>query len=152
MRVRVSAAGQVGWVGKGSYHYSHEQESGHLWPPLPKLWHDIASAAVGEEHPWDCAIINWYDADASLGWHRDLAEKDRSKPIVTISIGDACSWAVRVDDDSPITRTRLESGDITVLEGRTRLALHAVERIIPSPMFNPLRSPGRISITMRVAT
>lgn len=150
MRVRVTAAGMLGWVGDGEYRYSATDSRGELWPAIPEPWVDIADRFAGP-HRWDCAIINWYDPDASLGWHRDQSEVDRSLPIVTISLGDACSWAVRLDEDSPISRTRLDSGAVTLLAGPTRMALHTVERIIPSPMFSPLKSRGRVSITLRVA-
>lgn len=150
MRVRVSAAGKLGWVGDGAYRYSDRQANGDEWPILPLRWAKIADDVAGKKHPWDSAIINWYDPDAALGWHRDLAEATRG-PIVTISLGDACSWAVRLDDESPISRTRLESGDVTLLDGPTRLHLHTVERIIPAPLFSPLKTRGRVSITIRKA-
>lgn len=151
MRVRVSAAGRLGWVGDGAYRYDERQKDGRPWPAMPEDWSEIATDVAGE-HPWDSAIINWYDEDAALGWHRDQAEIDRSLPIVTISLGDACSWAIRADDRSPITRCRLESGDVTLLAGPTRDYLHTVERIIPAPLLSPLGTTrGRISITIRVA-
>lgn len=100
---------------------------------------------------WDSAIINWYDEDAALGWHRDLAERDRTLPIVTISLGDACSWAIRADESSPVSRCRLESGDVTVLAGPSRGYLHTVERIIAAPLLSPLKARGRLSITLRCA-
>ena len=151
MRVQVSAAGSYGWVGDGAYRYDPVQRDGGEWPAMPARWAKIADAAVGK-HPWDSAILNWYDADASLGWHQDLAERDHTLPIVTISLGDDCSWAVRLDEDSPIHRCQLESGAITVLEGNTRLAYHTIERIIPAPLLSPLGATrGRISITLRVA-
>lgn len=151
MRVRVSAAGSYGWVGDGDYRYDPTQRGGRAWPALPARWTKVADDAVGK-HPWDSAILNWYDADASLGWHQDLAERDHTLPIVTISLGDDCSWALRLDEDSPIHRCQLESGAITVLEGNTRLAYHTIERIIPAPLLSPLGATrGRISITLRVA-
>lgn len=152
MRVQVSAAGSYGWVGDGAYRYDPVQHDGRAWPALPARWARIADDAVGK-HPWDCAILNWYDGDASLGWHQDLAERDLSLPIVTISLGDDCSWAVRLDENSPIHRCQLESGAVTVLEGNSRLAYHTVERIIPAPLLSPLGATrGRISITLRVAS
>lgn len=150
MRVRVTSAGKLGWVGDGAYRYDPTDKAGKPWPPIPHLWTDIASGCAGA-HPWDSAIVNWYDHDAALGWHRDLAERDQTLPIVTISLGDACSWAVRATTDSPASRCRLESGDVTMLAGPTRRYLHTVERIIPAPLLSPLRVPGRISITIRVA-
>lgn len=150
MRVRVSAAGLLGWVGDGAYRYDSVQRDGRPWPAMPDRWLAIATHVAGE-HPWDSAIINWYDEDASLGWHRDQAEQDTSLPIVTISLGDSCSWAIRKHAESPISRCRLETGAVTLLAGPTRNYLHTVERIIPNPLFSPLKTRGRISITIRVA-
>lgn len=154
MRVRVSAAGQLGWVGDGAYRYSPTQADGRPWPTIPVLWRVIADNAAGH-HPWDSAIVNWYDPDAALGWHRDLAEADRSYPIVTISLGDAASWAVAAARGHGVdmtSRTRLESGDVTLLAGESRLYWHTIERTIPAPLFSPLGTTrGRISITLRVA-
>jgi alkylated DNA repair protein (DNA oxidative demethylase) len=163
MRVQVSAAGELGWVGDGAYRYDPHQRDGRPWPPIPALWTAIASRVAGR-HPWDSAIVNWYDSGAALGWHRDLAEGDHTLPIVTISLGDAASWAVchqRADLGSPcpgvhvesrsVSRVRLESGDVTLLAGESRLYWHTIERIIPAPLFSPLANPGRVSITLRVA-
>jgi alkylated DNA repair protein (DNA oxidative demethylase) len=150
MRVRVSAAGRLGWVGDGAYRYDEAQHDGRPWPEIPDRWRQIADGVAGA-HAWDSAIINWYDEGASLGWHRDQAEHDTSLPIVTISLGDSCSWAVRAHAEAPVSRCRLETGAVTLLAGPTRGYLHTVERIIPSPLFSPLRTRGRISITIRVA-
>lgn len=149
-RVRTSGAGELGWVADGTYRYSATQKNGKPWPPIPSDWTRVANEVAGEQ-PWDSAIINWYDEDASLGWHDDINERDLTKPIVTVSLGDACAWAVREDSSSPIHETRLESGDITVLEGATRSWLHTVKKIVADPLFSPLKTRGRISITLRVA-
>jgi alkylated DNA repair protein (DNA oxidative demethylase) len=117
---------------------------------MPQAWLELANE-IGGDLPWDSAIINWYDENASLGWHQDLNEADLSQPIVTISLGDACSWAIREDKGAPISRIRLESGAVTLLAGPTRGYFHTVERIIPAPLFSPLQEPGRISVTIRVA-
>ena len=151
MRVRVTSAGKLGWVGDGAYRYTDVDAHGKPWPPIPQNWLDLADQAVGTHYPWDSAIINWYDPDASLGWHRDLSEHDLSLPIVTIALGDACSWAIREHEDAPISRCRLESGAVTLLAGPTRGYFHTVERIIAAPLFSPLDKPGRLSITLRVA-
>jgi alkylated DNA repair protein (DNA oxidative demethylase) len=151
MRVRVTAAGELGWTGGPSgYRYSPRDRNGNPWPPMPHNWLALADEIAGR-HAWDSAIVNWYDPDAALGWHRDLAEHDQTLPIVTISLGDAASWAIRADEHSAISRCRLESGDVTLLAGPTRNHLHTIERVIPCPMMNPLSKPGRLSITIRVA-
>lgn len=150
MRIMVSAAGALGWVGDGAYRYDPVDSRGKPWPALPEEWAAVADRVAGR-HPWDSAIINWYPPGSSLGWHRDIHEADRTLPIVTISLGDACSWAIRADEESPVCRCRLETGHVTLLAGEKRLWLHTVERVIRSPMFSPLGGPGRLSITIRVA-
>jgi alkylated DNA repair protein (DNA oxidative demethylase) len=152
MRVRVSAAGKLGWVGDGAYRYDDRDSRGNQWPAMPAEWSALWRRITGLDTDPDSAIINWYAPDASLGWHLDQAEHDRSLPIVTVSLGDACSWAVRAEEGSKVSRTRLESGAITLLAGSTRNYLHTVERIIAAPMFSPLgHVRGRVSVTMRIA-
>ena len=152
MRVKVSNAGTLGWWGGLGYGYAYypHQPNTQPWPEMPSRWRDLATEIAGD-HSWDCAVINWYAPAAGLGWHRDKSERDTSLPIVTVSLGDACSWAVRRHDEAPVSRCRLESGAITLLVGSTRNYHHTVERIIPTPLFSPLSKRGRISITMRVA-
>jgi len=152
MSVRVTSAGYLGWVGDGDYSYRPTDARGRPWPPIPAEWVEIADRVAGGEHPWDSAILNWYAPGAKLGEHRDLAESDRSWPIVTISLGDAATWTVR-DDAGKLHRARLESGDVTLLcvEDGTRLALHSIDRVISAPLLSPLPRPGRASITLRVA-
>jgi len=150
MRVRVSAAGELGWVGDGEYRYDPVDSRGNAWPRMPGRWSQIANEMAGV-HAWDSAIINWYDEGASLGWHQDKGEKDTSLPIVTISLGDAASWAIRRDGDSPVSRARIGSGAVTLLSGESRGYFHTIERIVAEPLFSPLEVRGRISITIRVA-
>lgn len=151
MRVCVTAAGTLGWVGDGAYRYDRRDFWGNPWPELPREWAAIANDVAGP-HPWDSAIINWYDDKASLGWHCDVSEHDTSLPIVTISLGDCASWAIREErDQGPVSRCKLSSGDVTLLAGPTRNHCHTIERIIPEPLFSPLRARGRVSITLRVA-
>jgi alkylated DNA repair protein (DNA oxidative demethylase) len=177
MSVRMTSAGPLGWVANGGYRYTDRDAKGRPWPAMPEEWREIAELAIGSlclnpphEGPvnWDSAIINWYDVGASLGWHQDKQEHDRTKPIVTISLGDAATWGVEVErthvDEHgrqvvgwERTRARLESGAVTVLAGPLRGASHTIERIISAPMFSPITDkkgavvPGRISITLREA-
>ena len=148
MRVRVSAAGDLGWTADGEYRYDARQKNGNPWPKIPVRWMKKATEIAGD-HPWDSAIINWYEEGASLGLHVDKNERDLTRPIVTFSFGDTCSWAVQYD--GKMHRQRLDSGAITLLGERFRMCPHAVERIIPAPLLSPLRARGRVSVTMRVA-
>jgi len=158
MSVKVSAAGALGWTGSvDGYAYSPTQENGNPWPEIPASWRAIADAAAAAATgkyvavPWDCAIINWYDENAKLGWHQDKSERDREQPIVTISLGDAAMWAIKQFEDSKPSRCQISSGDVTVLAGPTRSYFHTIERVTPEPMFSPLSKRGRVSVTLRVA-
>lgn len=150
MSVRVTCAGELGWVGDGEYRYSPVDSRGRPWPPIPAEWIEIANRVVGREIQWDCAIVNWYRPGAKLGEHADLSERDKTQPIVTISLGDTASWTIRLRAGERVHRCRLESGDVTVLDGPTRLALHSIERVIPSPLLSPIPE-GRLSCTLRRA-
>lgn len=166
MSVRVTAAGDLGWTsGPEGYRYVAEHpETGKPWPAIPRLWTEIADRVIAARQlapvEWDSAIVNFYGPGASLGWHRDQSERDTSQPIVTISLGDAATWAVRRQfyEASETTRCRLESGDVTLLAGASRSWMHTIERVHPSAQgqlfgqpFSPLSGPGRVSITLRRA-
>jgi alkylated DNA repair protein (DNA oxidative demethylase) len=156
MRVRVTSAGRLGWVGDGAYRYTDRDSRGRPWPAMPARWRAIADTVAGA-HAWDSAIVNWYDEGASLGWHQDKNERDLTLPIVTISVGDSARWAVKSTryrmggDSGVVSRCTLLSGDVTLLAGPTRSYFHTIERVIPEPLFSPLPKRGRFSITIRVA-
>jgi alkylated DNA repair protein (DNA oxidative demethylase) len=65
MSVRITNAGDFGWVGDGiSYHYSDKDSRGFPWPRIPGEWIEIADQAVaadprhdGSPTRWDAAII-----------------------------------------------------------------------------------------------
>jgi alkylated DNA repair protein (DNA oxidative demethylase) len=162
MRVRVTSAGSLGWVGDGEYHYTATDSRGRPWPAMPEEWRELSDQAVrldprfdGTVPNWDSAIINCYDEDASLGFHVDRGERKRNRAIVTFSLGAAASWALRTGRG--VSRTRIESGAVTVLGGTLRNAEHSIERIILCPMFSPILDelggvvPERWSITVREA-
>jgi alkylated DNA repair protein (DNA oxidative demethylase) len=188
MSVRITSAGRLGWVADGQYRYTDRDANGNPWPEMLSEWREIADLAIGSlcsvtpyEGPvnWDSAIINWYEPGASLGWHRDRSERDRTKPIVTISLGYAARWAVEVETRGvdehgrPVvgyerSRCRLPSGAVTVLAGDMRGCPHAIEGLVspdddlqgslfgapePSPIVDAkgVVVPGRISITVRQA-
>lgn len=154
MAVRVTAAGRLGWISdEHGYRYvDMDPTTGMPWPHMPWEWVEIANSVVEQEQPWDCAVVNWYGPESNLGFHVDESEHDRSRPVVTIGLGDSAIWAVRSDRESEITSCVVRSGDVTVLEGITRPWIHAITRIIPEPLLSPLGATrGRCSISMRVA-
>lgn len=157
MSVRITNAGDVGWVADDrGYRYQscHPKKGpGHRWPAMPEAWKHLA-----DQHdygaPWDCAHIVWYEPGASLGWHRDKTEHDKSYSIVTISLGDPAVWWVREDEESPATSTTLYSGDVTLMSPSrgTRHHLHRITKIdAGGDLLNPspLAKPGRVALSIR---
>jgi alkylated DNA repair protein (DNA oxidative demethylase) len=148
MSVRISSAGELGWVADGQYRYTDKDSKGRPWPPIPAEWIEISDRAValdprhvGPPPRWDSSIVNWYPPGASLGWHEDKQEHDRRQSIVTISLGFAARWGVEVErqgtDDLgramvswERSRARLPSGAVTVLAGEMRGVPHTIEGLI----------------------
>lgn len=154
MSVKVTAAGELGWLSdeRGYRYVDRDLVTGQSWPHLPWEWVEIANSVVEIPQPWDSAIINWYGPEANLGMHVDNSEADFTRPIVTISLGDSAVWVLRQGDGGSLTSCSVLSGDVTVLDGETRLWPHGITRIIPQPLLSPLGAKrGRVSITLRVA-
>lgn len=156
MSVRITNAGALGWVADDlGYRYTSTNPStGAPWPEIPAPWIELADELAGEPQPWDCAHLVWYGPEARLGWHCDINERDRTRPIVTICLGDDGIWAIREYDGGPVHRTRVISGDCTMLAGPTRGCPHTIERIEPALSLlapSPLLRPGRLAISVRCA-
>ena len=109
-----------------------------------------------ENSPWpdftpDACLINFYAAGAKMGLHQDKDERDFSQPIVTVSLGDAADWLIGGFKRADPTRAfRLESGDVLLMGGESRMRFHGVRKIHPgtSPVAD---LTGRYSLTFRKA-
>ncbi|GEE00971.1 alkylated DNA repair protein [Gordonia spumicola] len=100
----------------------------------------------------DTALVNFYHRDARMGMHQDKDEIS-SAPVVSLSIGDACTFRFgNVENRSrPYTDLRLASGDLFVFGGPARLAFHGVTRVHPSTAPDGCGlDDGRINITLRM--
>ena len=151
MSVRMTSAGRYGWFtdAKG-YRYIDRHPSGTPWPPIPEralaAWRTLVSA---ERLP-DCCLVNHYAAKARMGLHRDADEADFSWPVLSISLGDPAVFRIGGTARTDPTRSMLlESGDVAVLGGATRLAYHGIDRIRFGES-DLLPEGGRINLTLRV--
>lgn len=99
----------------------------------------------------DVALINFYAPTAQMGMHQDRHEVS-SAPIVSLSIGDACTFRFgnTAHRNRPYTDIQLASGDLFVFGGPSRLAFHGVPAIRPgtAPADCGLDS-GRLNLTLR---
>lgn len=104
------------------------------------------------EAAYDIALINFYDADARMGMHRDSDEKSHA-PVVSLSLGDTCVFRFGNTEtrSRPYTDVELRSGDLFVFGGPSRLAHHGVPRVQPGTAPPELGLTGRLNITLRVS-
>lgn len=152
--VRMTNCGPLGWVSdRSGYRYqATHPETGRPWPPIPpmllELWRELAAFP----HPPEACLVNFYDAGAKLGLHRDEDEEEFAAPVLSLSLGDSCLFRIGgLKREDPTRSFRLSSGDVVLLAGRSRLAFHGVDRIYPGSS-TLLDGGGRINLTLRRVT
>ncbi|MEX0285016.1 MAG: alpha-ketoglutarate-dependent dioxygenase AlkB [Paracoccaceae bacterium] len=157
MSVRMSAAGQFGWItDRRGYRYEPQHPAGVAWPAIPAavmaIWSELADCARLPE----CCLINWYSAKARMGLHQDKDEVDFSCPVLSVSLGDDALF--RIGNATRGGRTEsiwLRSGDVAVMGGEARLLYHGIDRLRPgsSSLFSDTYlHGGRVNLTLRVVT
>ncbi|MFT2020450.1 alpha-ketoglutarate-dependent dioxygenase AlkB family protein [Streptomyces sp. 796.1] len=108
------------------------------------------SAAAG--YAPDVALVNFYDAAATMGLHQDRDERSAA-PVVSLSIGDSCVFRFGNTErrGRPYTDVELCSGDLFVFGGPSRFAYHGVPKVRPGTA-DPATglTSGRLNITLRV--
>ena len=152
--VRMTNCGSLGWVAdRSGYRYQPlHPVTGRPWPPIPQrllaLWDEVAEYP----HPPEACLVNFYDETARMGLHRDEDEADLAAPVVSVSLGDTCLFRLGgLERGDPTRSFRLASGDVLVLGGPSRLALHGVDRLYPGSS-TLLERGGRINLTLRRVT
>ena len=154
MSVGMSNCGPLGWISdeRGYRYESLHPATRQPWPAIPdillQLWDQVARYPCAPE----ACLINYYGPNAKMGLHQDCDEADFSVPVVSLSLGDSCLFRLGGGKRRDPTRSfRLNSGDVLVLGGETRLAFHGVDRIYPETS-TLLAEGGRINVTMRRVT
>jgi alkylated DNA repair protein (DNA oxidative demethylase) len=163
-KVQVTSAGEVGWWAdaQGYRYVDRHPVTGRPWPPISDRLRRIARSALDASitritarkvaESYDTCLLNFYDAEASLGWHDDRTEADQSTPIVCLSIGATALFEIRIGD-----RTHgfeLGNGDALVLAGQARRAPHRIAEIYPHALWDdrpPIADGTRLSFTFRRA-
>ena len=83
-----------------------------------------------------------------MGGHVDDAEKDMSKPIISVSFGNTVVFLIgsRSRETKP-TALYIRSGDVVVMGGESRYFYHGVPRMIPdtAPEYFSIDSYARKS-------
>ena len=151
----MSNCGPLGWVSDktGGYRYQAKHpETGTPWPKMPPMLLTLWDKHTGYRLPPEACLINIYDASARMGLHRDEDEDDFDAPVLSVSLGDDCRFRIGgITRGDPTRSFRLQSGDIVILGGESRLAYHGVDRIYPGTAPPALKLPdgARINLTLR---
>jgi DNA oxidative demethylase len=152
--------GTWGWFSdRRGYRYERlHPETGKPWPAIPEALLELAvttAARASYTFEPDACLVNVYDANGKLGSHRDSDEADFSQPIVSLSFGNHADFFFGGFERGGRTTTlTLESGDILVFGGASRLRYHGVRRIRKgtSAITHAVLPPdGRINLTLRRA-
>lgn len=155
MSVRMTNCGPLGWVTdkeKGYRYQATHPETGVPWPAIPErllaLWDELTGLAYRPE----ACLVNFYGDEAKMGLHQDRDEAEFSAPVLSISLGNSCLFRIGGPQRSDRTRSfRLDSGDIVLIGGPSRLNFHGVDRIYPGTS-DLLKNGGRINLTLRRVT
>ncbi|CAL1527580.1 unnamed protein product [Lymnaea stagnalis] len=94
-----------------------------------------ASLGLGPYHA-EAAIVNYYHLDSTLAGHTDHSELDLSAPLFSISFGQKAIFLLGGTTKAvkPMA-VYVRSGDVCVMSGDSRLAYHAVPKILSTPTF-----------------
>lgn len=153
LSVRMSAAGEYGWVSdRKGYRYEPRHPSGNPWPPIPPSLFLLWDKYSNSDRKPECCLLNWYAPDAKMGLHQDNDEADLTQPVLSISLGDEARFRVGgLNRSDPTRSVWLKSGDIAVLQGASRLAFHGIDKLRPNSS-RLMPNGGRVNLTLRVVT
>ena len=155
LSVRMTNCGPLGWVTDKERGYRYQPVhpiTGRPWPAIPDRLLDLWREMSGFEGPPEACLVNYYGPDAKMGLHQDRDEQDLAAPVLSISLGDACLFRVgglRREDRT--VSFRLDSGDLVLIGGESRLAFHGVDRLYRGTS-TLLKREGRINLTLRRVT
>lgn len=156
MSVAMTNCGDVGWVtDRTGYRYAAlDPVSGAPWPPLPRVFREIATTAAAaagfSAFAPDACLISRYEPGARLSLHQDKDERDLESPIVSVSLGLPAVFLLggHRRSDRP-RRIELEHGDVVVWGGPARLRYHGVLPLKEGR--HPLLGGHRVNLSLRRA-
>jgi DNA oxidative demethylase len=152
--VRMTNLGPLGWVSDiNGYRYQPQHpDTGKPWPDMPAVLADIWAAHAGFPHPPEACLVNWYEGKARMGLHQDRDEQEFDAPVMSVSLGDTCQFRYGgLKRNDPTRSVKLESGDMLMIGGASRLCFHGVDRVMAGSS-DLLPRGGRINLTLRRVT
>ncbi|KAK7401648.1 hypothetical protein VNO78_13289 [Psophocarpus tetragonolobus] len=159
------------WDPETGQYGDHRPFDGAKPPQIPPEFHHLVSNALAALPPDtpnpfplpsiapDICIVNFYSQTGRLGLHQDKDESEDSLrqgfPVVSFSIGDSADflYSDHRDLDQP-HKLLLNSGDVLIFGGPSRLIFHGVSVVHPNTapallLQNTNLRPGRLNLTFR---
>eukprot|EP01012_Entosiphon_sulcatum_P000279 TRINITY_DN100452_c0_g1_i1.p1 TRINITY_DN100452_c0_g1~~TRINITY_DN100452_c0_g1_i1.p1 ORF type:complete len:346 (-),score=51.37 TRINITY_DN100452_c0_g1_i1:7-1044(-) len=102
-------------------------------------------------------LVNYYpQTSKGIWWHRDNSAREKKSaaqgsPVISFSFGDSCDFAFKDEHQDPEKVVCLNSGDVLIFGGPSRMILHAVTKFYPNTAPKQLKmpQPGRLNLTFR---
>lgn len=149
--VRMTNCGPLGWVSDESgYRYQPAHpETGAPWPAIPAMLLELWSELAGISAPPEACLVNLYEPAARMGLHQDRDEAEFSAPVLSVSLGASALFRHGGERRNDPTRSiRLDSGDVVVIGGPSRLCFHGIDRLYPGTS-TLIEGDRRINLTLR---
>ncbi|KAI6656793.1 histone H2A dioxygenase-like protein [Oopsacas minuta] len=127
---------QLRWTTLGyQYDWTSKVYREKDYSPIPEeliqLFQYIANVFGYKAFKLEAGIINYYHIDSTLSGHIDQSEFNLDAPLFSLSFGQPAVFlvggATKMTKPVPLL---LHSGDLVAMTGPTRLAYHAIPRII----------------------
>ncbi|RYF05554.1 MAG: alpha-ketoglutarate-dependent dioxygenase AlkB, partial [Deltaproteobacteria bacterium] len=131
-----------------------DPEHGGPWPTMPDGFQALAGRAATRAgfgaFVADSCLLNCYAIGAGMHLHQDKDEQDLGSPIVSVSLGLACTFVLGgLQRGDPTARVTLRHGDVVVWGGPARLRFHGVLPLKRGD--HPCLGPRRMNLTFRRA-
>jgi DNA oxidative demethylase len=152
--VQMTNLGSLGWVSdRAGYRYQvAHPDTGQTWPAIPEMVLDIWRKVADYANVPEACLVNFYASGTKMGLHQDKDEEDFAAPVVSISLGDTAVFRIGGTTRGGKTSTiKLQSGDVLVMGGESRLCFHGIDRIMQGTS-TLLKDGGRINLTLRRVT
>ena len=103
-------------------------------------------------------LVNFYKDGAEFKWHKDsedpkLIKTKTGPPIVSFSVGLSADFGYKYSFEDPEHKViKLNSGDVLLFGGPSRMIVHSVLNVHPGSMPGHLRGKmlnGRLNVTVR---
>ena len=152
--VRMTNCGPLGWVSdiRGYRYQQLHPETDAPWPMIPEALLQTWEGLSCFPDPPEACLVTWYEGKARMGLHQDRDEAEFSAPVLSVSLGDTCLFRYGgLQRNDPTKSVKLESGDVLLIGGASRLCFHGVDRVMAGSS-DLLPRGGRINLTLRRVT